>query len=107
MSHTAYDGSRTRAGVRTGARRATKTAKQNIVRTLERPRRSAMIQTPNVEMNWRMIAVGTSSTAFVTFSISHPRTGPTTMLPTTTSSSVGPRLPSVNDCIATAPTASR
>ena len=107
MSQTAYDGSRSRAGVRDGAVRATETAKQNIVRTLESPSRSARIQTPNAEMNWRMIAVGTSRTRFVSFRTIHPSTGPATMLPTRTSRSVGPTLPIENAFIATAPTASR
>ena len=82
-------------------------AKLTIVRTLERPSRSARIQTPNVLMNWRMTAVGTSRTSFVSHNMSHASAGPTTMLPTTTNRSVGARLPIENAFIATAPTASR
>ena len=107
VSQTAYDGSRSRAGVRAGAGRATVTAKQNIVRTLERPSRSAMIQTPNAEMNWMMMAVGTSRTPLVSHRTGRASATPATMLPTRTSSSVGARLPIESDFIATAPTASR
>ena len=53
---------RSRAGVSSGARRATAMAKQTIVSTPERPMRSARIQTPNVLMNCRMMALGTSRT---------------------------------------------
>ena len=106
-SQTAYDGTRIRAGVSSGARRATAIAKLTIVRTLERPSRSARIQTPNVVMNWTMTAVGTS----LMFCVSHRRGQdsaiPATMLPTTTSRSVGATFPTENAFTATAPTASR
>ena len=71
-----------------------KMAKQTIVRTLERPSRSARIQTPNVadelEDDRRRHVLDCAREPQ-----HQPRraTGPTTMLPTTTSSSVGRQAP--------------
>ena len=51
VSHTAYDGMRIRAGMRSGAVRAAVMAKHTMVSTPDRPIRSARIQTPNVLTN--------------------------------------------------------
>src|SRR5437867_8756153 len=107
VSHTAYEGTRIRAGVRSGARRETAIAKHTIVRTPERPTRSATIQTPNVVMNWKMIAVGTSVILFVRARTSRASTGPATRLPATASRNAGATARIENALAATAPTASR
>ena len=93
VSHTAYDGMRSRAGMRSGAVRATAMAKHTMVSTPERPIRSASIQTPNVVTNWRMMAVGTSCTRSVQRSVSHASAGPATTLPATANRKAGATAP--------------
>src|SRR5262245_58173729 len=107
VSHTAYEGTRIRAGVRAGAVRATVTAKHTIVSPPERPIASARIQTPNVVTNCRITAVGTSRIRAVHLRVSHPSAGPTTRLPATANRNVGATDPIEKLLAATAPTARR
>jgi len=78
-----------------------------MVRTPDRPMRSARIQTPNVVTNCRMIAVGTSSTRSKTRRKIQPSAGPTTRLPATATMKVGATEAKEKLPAAAAPTARR
>ena len=79
---------RIRAGMLSGAVRATVIAYTTIVRMPERWSRSAMIQTPKVPTNCTITAVATSS-ILVIHTVARARTRPSTTLPTVTTSSIG------------------
>jgi len=98
---------RERAGICSGARRATVIAYDTMVSTADSPMFSARIQTPNVVTNCRMIALGMCSIRSVRRSVTQPSTGPTTTLPATASRKVGATADSEKPPAATAPIASR
>ena len=62
VSHTAYDGRRRLAGVRSGAMRAAVIAKVTTVTMAESPSSSARIHTPKAPTNCMMMALGMSVT---------------------------------------------
>src|SRR4051812_9607728 len=80
---------RSRAGMRVGAVLAVRIAYATMVMMLDSRRRSARIQTPNVEMNWTITEVATSRIRPITASVRRDRTAARITLPTETTSSSG------------------
>src|SRR5712671_6211851 len=83
-SQTAYEGIRSRAGIRAGELRAVAMAKVTMVMIPERRSRSARIQTANVATNWMMTEVATSVTRETVKSKTRDKAMPTSTLPTDT-----------------------
>ena len=86
-SHTAYDGTRTAAGIEGDERRDKTTAAVTITSTPDSASRSARIQMPNVPMNCMTIELGTCEKRRTMLPNTNAYNTPTTTLPISTNAS--------------------